>query len=413
MSDSLVSVGDDGVLVAAGVAGTPDDAQVLRWYPALDHDLADPADRAVTPGDGRVAQVARTHALLLSQPWWSWGAETGANEHGVVVVRTPAAVKARVRGGDALGSRDLVRLALERGADRREAAEHLVTLLEEHGQGGDGRGEAGTAYVVADREGATVVETAGRAHATAEVDGTRALSGGLTIPDFAAAHADRRAERRLLVTQRRTRGEAYLATLGEGADGAGADPVGRLTTALRDHGPKSRGLGPHYRRRAGAVGGACMHAGGLLSSTQTVSAWVSDLRGPAGLHWATGTSTPCTSVFVPLRVDDPAPLDPVDPPLGQEYDGRYLWWRHERLHRLALRDPERALPVVTQVRDRLEADWRAAPPTTDEALALGDAWRDDLVDHLTVMTEMQLGDTRPVRVAAQWRRWNRDAGLGA
>lgn len=68
--------------------------------------------------------------------------------------------------------------------------------------------------------------------------------------------------------------------------------------------------------------------------------------------------------------------------------------------------------VTPSRRAPLQAADGAAPPTTDEALALGDAWRDDLVDHLTVMTEMQLGDTRPVRVAAQWRRWNRDAGLG-
>lgn len=405
MSDSLVRVTDDGVLVAANAGGAPDDSQVLRWYPALEHDSGE----TVAPGDGRVAQVTHTHALLLSQPWWSWGAEAGANAHGVVVVRTPVAVRAKGRGTDALGSHDLVRLALERGADRREAAEALVSLLEEHGQGAGARGgSGGTAFVVADPAGATLVETAGREHATEELATSRALAGGLTIPAFAASRADRRGVRRAAAPQRRERGRAYL----EGTDG-----LGGLLGALRDHGAKARGATPHYRRRAGAVTGACMHAGGLLTSTQTVSSWVSDLRpgtaGSAAVHWATGTASPCTSLFVPLRVTAPAALDPVDPPLEQSYDGRYLWWRHERLHRLAMRDPQRTLPMVGRVRDRLEADWLAAPPRTDEALALGDAWRDDLVDHLTGMSELQLADTRPVRVAAQWRRWNRDAGLTA
>lgn len=402
MCDTLVRLTDDGVLVAASAGGTPDDSQVLRWYPALDHALGG----AVAVGDGRVAQVGRTHALLLSQPWWSWGAEAGANEHGVAVVRAPVAARARTRGTDALAGPDLVRLALERGSDRRGATEALVSLLEEHGQGAqaDRTGGGSSAFVVADPTGATVVETAGREHATDEVEGSRALAGGLTIPAFAARHADRRAERRASAPERGERGAAYLA-----ADDA--DVLALLTSALRDHGAKARGRTPHYRRRAGAVTGACMHAGGVLASRQTVSSWVSDLRAAPGLHWATGTAAPCTSLFVPLRVAEPTALDPVDPPPGRGFDPAYLWWRHERLHRLALRDPERALPVVAEVRDRLEADWRAAPPTSEEALALGDAWRDDLVDRLTEMAELGLADTRPVRVAAQWRRWNRTAGI--
>lgn len=32
-----------------------------------------------------IDQTAHTHAVVLSKPSWMWGAEMGANEHGVVI----------------------------------------------------------------------------------------------------------------------------------------------------------------------------------------------------------------------------------------------------------------------------------------------------------------------------------------
>src|SRR5258708_5023653 len=32
-----------------------------------------------------VPQARKTHAVLLCRPFWMWGAEMGANEHGVVI----------------------------------------------------------------------------------------------------------------------------------------------------------------------------------------------------------------------------------------------------------------------------------------------------------------------------------------
>src|SRR3954470_9527906 len=81
MCDTLVSLGGDGVMFAKNSDRDPNEAQVLRWYPAADHE----------PGSTvrctwiEVPQAVRTHATVLSQPWWMWGAEMGANEHGLVI----------------------------------------------------------------------------------------------------------------------------------------------------------------------------------------------------------------------------------------------------------------------------------------------------------------------------------------
>ena len=128
-----------------------------------------------------------------------------------------------------------------------------------------------------------------------------------------------------------------------------------LMAVLRSHGAHRW---PRYSPVNGAMAAPCMHAGGLLASSQTTASWVSELSDEGTLHWATGTSAPCTSIFKPFRVDEPVDLgrSPDD-----RFDERTLWWRHERLHRWALRDPAAALPLFSGERDEVERRWLARP----------------------------------------------------
>ena len=83
-----------------------------------------------------IPQAAQTHAVLLSRPFWIWGAEMGANEHGVVIGNEAVHPRALPQRQRALIGMDLLRLGLERGATAAEAVEVITSLLEQHGQGG-------------------------------------------------------------------------------------------------------------------------------------------------------------------------------------------------------------------------------------------------------------------------------------
>ena len=393
MCDTLVSLTDDGVLFAKNSDRDPNESQPLRWHGAADH--APGAEVACTWTT--IPQVAHTHATVLSQPWWLWGAEMGANEHGVVIGNEAVFTK-RPKGEAGLLGMDLLRLALERAATAAEAVEVIVTLLERHGQGGPCSHEHPdftyhNSFLVADPHGAVVVETADVHWATEEVRGPgRAISNGLTIAGFAEAHADRLKGRVAACSLRRARTEASAARSTTPAD---------LFAALRDHGDDPS---PRWSPINGALDAPCAHAGGKVTSTQTTSSWVADLRGEP-LHWVTATAAPCTSLFKPVRVDEPADLGP-DP--TNRFDPATGWWRHERLHRLALRDHAASTARFAAARDRTEASWLASPPPTGAAFAEADrlesGWLADLV-------AADLPDRRPRWLRSLWSTLDEQAGI--
>ena len=397
MCDTLVRVTDAGTLFAKNSDRDVNEAQLLTWEPARDH----PRGAMLRCTWAEVPQVPRTHAVVLSRPWWMWGAEMGANEHGVVIGNE--AVFTRRTGGDdgSLLGMDLLRLALERGSNREEAVHVLVSLLEEHGQGGScskehPRFSYDNSFIVADPGGAVVVETAGRRWATEEVVGARSISNGLTIPGFADRHADP-------VRGRVAQCAARRALTTAGAQGA-TEPRD-LFAVLRDHG----GPAPVYRLANGALSAPCAHAGGLLTATQSTASWVADLRSatpPGGRHWVTGTSAPCTGLFKPVTVDSPVS---VGAGVTDRYDEASTWWRHERLHRLVVRDHEVALARYADERDRLEREWTLDPPDASEAFAEADRRTADWLRTVQALAAGQ--DRRPWWVRRQWRRWDRDAGL--
>ncbi len=396
MCDTLVVVLPGKVLFAKNSDRDPNEAQLLEWRPRRRH----PAGATVRCTWIEIPQVRETHAVLLSRPFWMWGAEMGANEHGVVI-GNEAVFTDRRPEREALTGMDLLRLALERAASAREAVEVIVELLEVHGQGGGcgfehPRFTYSSSFLAADPGGAFLLETAGREWVVEELGpGVRSLSNGLTVEPFASRHADRLRTRVARAAERRARTAALA---------AGARSAGDLFAVLRDHGP-GRGPEPDYGLLTGALGAPCAHAGGLLVGTQTTASWVSELSPGEARHWVTATAAPCTGLFKPVRVLEPLDLGPA--PTGT-FDPATLFWRHERLHRRVLADPARLLALYAGERDAVEARWLADPPDPAAAFAEGDR----LLEAWTrAVARQKVRDRRPLPVRRYWSRRNRRAGM--
>lgn len=56
-----------------------------------------------------IEQVPKTHAVALSRPSWLWGAEMGANEHGVCIANEAVVTREPASESEALLGMDLVR----------------------------------------------------------------------------------------------------------------------------------------------------------------------------------------------------------------------------------------------------------------------------------------------------------------
>jgi len=397
MCDTMVRLTDDGPLFAKNSDRDANEAQLLEWMPATRHEAGNPLRCTWI----EIPQVADTAAIVISRPWWMWGAEMGANEHGVVIGNEAVFTRGPKREPALLGM-DLLRLALERSHDAAGAVSVIVDLLERHGQGGPCSHERpgftyDNSFLVADPSGAIVLETAGRQWASEEVRAAgRSISNGLTIAGFAERYSQRLRTAVSGCRARRARTEAAA----ERAVGPA-----ELMTALRDHGGPV-GAGPHWSIVNGSLSAPCVHAGGLIAGSQTTASLVADLRA-SPLYWATATSAPCTSLFKPVRVDEPVDLGP---PVENHYPEAGLCWRHERRPRAVLRDLAGLLPRYREARDATEADWLTDPPSSVEAFAAADelerAWLAELEP-----VARAVADRRPGFVRRKWRHLNSAAGI--
>lgn len=385
MCDTIVVVGPDGVLFAKNSDRDANEAQLPEWYPAADH----PERAMVRCTHIEIPEASHTNAVLISRPFWMWGAEIGANEHGVAI-GNEAVFTDQTYAKTGLTGMDLLRLALERAATREEAVGAIVALLETHGQGGgcgfeDPEFTYHNSFIVADPGGATVLETAGAEWATEEVSqGVRTISNGLTIPAFAAAHRDKL----------RTKVAACDLRIGLTSKAAsGATGPADLMAVLRSHGGTRW---PSYRALNGTLRMPCMHGGGLMASSSSTAGWVSDLAERS--HWITATSAQCLSLFKPVRVDRPVDIGPEP---GRSVDSS-LWWRHERMARTVMRDPERLAPLFLQERDEVEARWLEHQPSGQEAFDEGSALLDEWAERVTGAASGR--DVRPWYARRYWAK---------
>lgn len=439
MCDTIVALSsvtaDGSVILAKNSDREPNEAHELLLIPRTTH----PAGSTVRCTYLDIPQVAETFAVLLARPFWIWGAEMGANEHGVVIGNEAVFTRVPQQKEPALTGMDLLRLALERAATARAALDVITDLLETHGQGGncgfDHKLYYHNSFLIADPREAWVLETAGRQWAAERVRDVRSISNAITIGrewDLASEGlVDYAVERGwckgrddfhfgrcysdVVYTRLSAAGERQCRTTELLEARKGEITVQTMMGILRDHGPEAD---VDWRPGGGLVGAdVCMHAGfGPVRRSQSVGSMVSRLTEAGHTHWVTGTSAPCTGIFKPVWLD--AGLPDTGPAPTATYDEASLWWRHEALHRAVLRDYATRLSLYRHERDALEAEFvRSAADLADSPAAERAAFSERcFAEADEALTRwVQLVRAAPIRRrqpwlhALAWRGFNRRA----
>lgn len=156
---------DGSVILAKNSDRPPMEAQPLVQVPRSRHQPGETVQCTYI----RIPQAAETYEHIGSKIWWAFGYEHGMNEHGVAIGNEAVWSKESYQWGDGLLGMDLVRLGLERGDTARKAMRVMVELLARYGQSGDcerpgewGKANYHNSFLIADRNEAWVLETAGR-----------------------------------------------------------------------------------------------------------------------------------------------------------------------------------------------------------------------------------------------------------
>jgi secernin len=374
LCDTLVALGnstkDGSVIIGKNSDREPNECQVIRHFPRAKY----PSGSKVRCTYVEIPQVTRTNEVVLSSPYWMWGAEMGANEYGVAIGNETAFSKEPVPKTGLLGM-DYIRLGLERATTAREAMEVITSLLEDLGQGGNASAIAQyyyqNTYIIADPHEAWVLETSGRQWAAEKVQDVQGISNGYTIesngdlssrdlieyakdkgwckPDdkfsFTRCYSDDAMRSIMSCVERRKRTLMLL------REAKGSIDVEMMMKILRDHGENVGSWVPSKPTgwKGSIMGTACMHATPSIVDSTTGS-YVGNLTEKLATHWFTGSSYPCISVFIPTFLSGAGSSD-IFSRGGSAYDDGSPWWRHEKLARIVQLDyATRAPPIQCEIK---------------------------------------------------------------
>ena len=362
---------DGSVIFGKNSDREPNEAQVLEYHNKAEYKSGDTLKCTYID----IPQVTETNAILISRPFWMWGAEIGANDKGVVIGNEAVFTKMSTEKEGRLTGMDMLRLALERADTSQRALEIIVELLAEFRQGGpcgfeDKKLTYHNSFIIADSSEAWVLETSAHLWVAKKVHDYYAISNGLTIgEEFDLSHPD-------LINYAREKGwlkrghtfnfaECYsdwFYTTFSRCNARRNSSLGKLNnntmdvleafSILRDHGSPDYTPDNHF-----LMNHVCAHSSNKIArnASQSTASMVASLKKNECTYWATGTSAPCTSVFKPIRFDNN-----VLPYLGPKPSGKYisesLWWEHEKLHRTILLDFKKRHQLFNDKRNKLEME---------------------------------------------------------
>jgi secernin len=371
MCDTFVALGsatvDGSVLLAKNADTEVNEAQHLVRFPARDYGEG----AMVRLSHITIPQARRTHEVILNKSFWTWGAEIGFNEHGVAV-GNEAVYSNQAPDRDGVMIIDLLRLVLERAHDCEEATRVVAWAIETFGQGGNcelrGNSHFDGSLLVADREGAVVIETAGREWAARRVGDLGSISNVIRIRDdwhrsslekaegaggdFRERFADVATSANTAAEDRQRESEGFLEARRGRIDVRAMMDLIRYTGEDPDYHPAEGDRPCHV----------CMYAGPHPNRLwQATGSMVSQCRGGAVIGWMTGASGPEMSIFKPLFPG--VELPDLGPMPRETWTEDAYWWRHEHLHRRAMADYRRVVPEIRAEFEAIEDGFLAEAAT--------------------------------------------------
>lgn len=412
----------------------PNEGQHLAYFPAQNF----PAGSRVECTYIDIPQVKKTNAVLLSKPFWMWGGEIGVNEHGLVIGNEAVFSKIPANKKPALLGMDMLRAALERAGEPREAMQVIIDLLEEFGQGGncihDGELYYHNSFIIANADDAWVLETVDKQWAARQLKDVYSISNCLTLndkydmassglTDLALKEGLAKPGRDLNIAEdysdfiftkfskgRERRGRTLCAL----EEQKGDISVESVMNILRGH--KKENFDP---RNGIADVDVCMHAGfGPVRVSQTTGSMIVYLDKRNPLIFATGTAAPCTGIFKPFWMDALSSLDFGTLPGGSSDSS--LFWTHEKLHRAVLLNYPGRIKTYAEGRDAMEKQFvedafKLHNNKSSSALR-GEFSKDCLSRSITAETEwlervLKVPVKKSFFYGRAWKGFNKKAGI--
>ncbi len=330
MCDTLVALGnstkDRNIIFGKNSDRPYNEVQLITYNPGAMHSKGEELKCTYIS----IPQVSETYAVLLSQPWWMWGAEMGVNECGVAIGNEAVYTHESLRSIGLLGM-DVLRLGLERGKTAKEALTIIVALLEKYGQGGgcaynDPNWMYHNSFLIADPNEAFVLETADVWWVAEKVKDVRSISNGISIRGKGDIRSDGIIQHAIEKGYCKDDNDFDFAVSFSGSyisdKPSPLSRGGKSALLLNENkGNITHEMMMKFLREHDA--GICMHGGFESTGSQ-----VSHLRkGKQSIHWFTGTTLPCLSIYKPY-------IFPVE---GQKYyepgpyknvDLEWYWCKH-------------------------------------------------------------------------------------
>ncbi len=324
-----------------------------------------------------IPQVAESYEVILSKPFQMWGAEMGVNEFGVTIGNEAVFTKVKIdKSNNGLTGMDLLRLALERSQTAKDALNCISDLLKTYGQDACGGYENKdffyhNSFMIADKEEAWILETAGREWVAKEVKDYGSISNGLTIGedfdmisenvtsfaqekgwhktgnfDFHKSYSDplmswaSGCKIRQKITSERASIEGFT--------------VKSAIELLSSHHLSDQDFAPHKA----TTSDVCMHATSMLNPSHTVGSMIVEIRKdkPTTI-WLTGTSNSCLSIYKPFFLGENGVLNETFQAPEAKFDRKTLWWIAERLHRLGNLNYQKLKEIISPERTQLQENF--------------------------------------------------------